>query len=67
MELLTEEHVQNTLMVPKGTLQRWRCTGYWPKFVKLGRRVFYRPHDVEAFIEGQVCQSTLEGKEKTGV
>jgi hypothetical protein len=31
------------------TLERWRCTGNGPRFLKLGSRVVYRIADVEAF------------------
>ena len=30
------------------TLERWRCTGEGPQFLKLGGRVVYRSTDVEA-------------------
>ena len=31
------------------TLERWRCAGNGPRFLKLGSRVVYRIADVEAF------------------
>jgi hypothetical protein len=31
------------------TLERWRCYGNGPAFLKLGGRVVYRLDDVEAF------------------
>ena len=31
------------------TLERWRCTGEGPQFLKHGGRVVYRNEDVEAF------------------
>lgn len=31
------------------TLERWRCHGHGPAFLKLGGRVVYRLDDVEAF------------------
>ncbi len=31
------------------TLERWRCAGEGPRFLKLGGRVVYRIADIEAF------------------
>jgi hypothetical protein len=31
------------------TLERWRCAGKGPQFLKLGSRVVYRIADIEAF------------------
>jgi hypothetical protein len=42
------------------TLQAWRVSGCGPRFVKLGRRVFYRASDLKKFIEENVFQSTAE-------
>lgn len=35
---------------PEPTLQWWRTTGRGPKYLKIGRRVFYRRTDLDAFI-----------------
>ncbi len=32
------------------TMQWWRTSGRGPKYLKIGRRVFYRKSDLEAFI-----------------
>jgi len=47
------------LLSPK-TLQAWRVSGRGPRFVKLGRRVFYRASDLIRFIEANTFQSTAE-------
>ncbi len=36
------------------THTRWRHEGVGPKFVRLGRRVFYRAGDLREWIRGQV-------------
>ena len=48
------------LGVSAPTLERWRMQGTGPKFVKAGRRVFYRVRDVQAWL--QTCQraSTMD-------
>ena len=43
------------------TLERWRCAGQGPAFVKLGGRVVYSLEAIEAYERGRVCQSTLQG------
>lgn len=36
--------------IPASTLAWWRATGRGPKYIKVGRRVFYREDDLDAFI-----------------
>lgn len=48
------------LCVQMNTLERWRVHGTGPKFVKVGRRVFYRVADVEAYLDANTCQSTSD-------
>jgi predicted DNA-binding transcriptional regulator AlpA len=42
------------------TLNKWRVTGFGPKFVKLGKRVLYRDEDIEAFITAGIRSSTSQ-------
>jgi len=42
------------------TLERWRLEGCGPRFVRVGRRVMYRPADLGAFIERHARTSTRE-------
>lgn len=43
------------------TMQRWRLEGVGPAFVKIGPRlVRYRRSELDAFLDGRVCQSTSE-------
>ena len=46
------------------TLERWRCTGEGPLYVKLGGRVVYRLEDVEAFEREQIRASTADHAKK---
>ena len=51
---LTPTQVAETLGVTTGTLAVWRCTKrYQLPFVKIGRKIFYRSEDVNAFIESR--------------
>jgi hypothetical protein len=56
--VLTPEQAAAALNVPERTIERWRSTGAGPRFVKLGRRVAYRPVDLAAFVEAQVRTHT---------
>jgi predicted DNA-binding transcriptional regulator AlpA len=40
------------------TLERWRCTGEGPQFIKIGGRVVYRQEDVEAYEAEQIRKPT---------
>ncbi len=44
--------------VSEATLERWRCEGIGPKFLKLCGRVLYRLVDIEAFEESCLAAST---------
>lgn len=43
------------------TMQRWRLEGVGPIYVKLGRLVRYRRHDLDTFLEERTCTSTSSG------
>ncbi len=54
-ELLTEKQAAEKLNVTCGTLSVWRATRRYPlKYVRIGRKIRYRPQDIEEFIEGRV-------------
>ena len=55
---ISEGEAAEALGLSHRTLQRWRVTGEGPTFVKLGRRVRYRPADLEAFVEESRRSST---------
>jgi hypothetical protein len=42
------------------TLAQWRMTGAGPTFIRIGRRVRYRPDDVNAWIDSQARRSTCD-------
>lgn len=42
------------------TLNKWRCHGGGPVFVKLGRAVRYRREDLDAFVENRSVSSTSQ-------
>ncbi len=42
------------------TLNKWRCDGDGPKFLKLGRAVRYRREDLDAFVMARQLGSTAD-------
>jgi excisionase family DNA binding protein len=41
------------------TLNKWRCYGSGPKFLKLGRSVRYRRSELDQFVETRMLDTTL--------
>lgn len=52
--ILTTEEVAASLEVTEHTLAMWRSEGKGPKFVRLGRGIFYRRSDVQEWIDASV-------------
>lgn len=52
--ILTTEEVAGSLEVTEHTLAMWRSEGKGPKFVRLGRGIFYRRSDVQEWIDASV-------------
>ncbi len=42
------------------TLNKWRCHGGGPEFLKLGRAVRYRQDELDRFLETRLVGSTSE-------
>ena len=40
------------------TLARWRLIGTGPRYVRVGRKVFYRLRDLEAWLDQQTRHTT---------
>jgi len=49
-ELYPPEQAAPYLHTPAATLQWWRTKDRGPKYLKIGRKVFYRRTDLDAFI-----------------
>ena len=59
--LLNPQQAAHILRVEPSTLSVWRCTGrYQLPFVKMGRKVFYRFGDLQAFIASRTFENTGE-------
>lgn len=61
-ELLTSAEAALRLRKPPRTLRQWRYVGRGPKYVKVGASVFYRPSDLQAWIEQQVRDPEADGR-----
>jgi excisionase family DNA binding protein len=50
-EVFTTDQAAARLALGRSTLEKWRCTGNGPKFIKLGlRRVGYRKADLDEWV-----------------
>jgi predicted DNA-binding transcriptional regulator AlpA len=58
--LLSQGQAAALLGLSPRTLERYRCTGFGPVYRKLGRRVLYRPADIDAWIASRVRSSTSD-------
>jgi len=54
------DKVAELLGLSKSTLAKMRLSGNGPVYSKLGRRVVYRPEDVDAWIASRRFRSTSE-------
>lgn len=45
--------------IARQTMSRWRHEGNPPRYVRLGRRVFYRSGDLRNWIRSQVRENTI--------
>jgi predicted site-specific integrase-resolvase len=57
-DLITPTEAAAYLHVAASTLARWRMYGSGPRYLKLGGRVFYRPSDLNRFIENSLRDQT---------
>lgn len=56
-KLLTEGEVSEMLGLNVTTLQGWRHKGIPPRFLKVGRKVFYDAHDIQDYLAS--CARTI--------
>ena len=59
-ELLDEQAFEAEYGQPRRTLQKWRVEGRGPRFLKVGRRVFYRRCDIEEWLQTCLRSSTSD-------
>ena len=54
-ELLKPQQAASLLHVSYGTLASWRCNRRYPlNFVRIGRKIYYRQEDIDAYIAASV-------------
>jgi len=63
-KLLNEQQVEEQYGISKRWLQKMRCQGGGPKFLKIGNKtVRYRPSDIETFL---VAHEKISTSDKCG-
>lgn len=60
--LLTPDDLSTRWDINTDTLSQWRWNGRGPHYLKIGRRIFYRPEDVDSFEEQQRRVSTSDNQ-----
>ncbi|MEI2263422.1 helix-turn-helix domain-containing protein [Stenotrophomonas indicatrix] len=45
------------LGLSKSTLDKMRCEGRGPRYLRVGKRCFYRPADLDAYLEAAVVET----------
>lgn len=60
-KLLSTPEAAEFLGLSRQSLEKWRCLGEGPLFIKCGRRVKYRLSDLEVWLNSRACASTSEG------
>jgi predicted DNA-binding transcriptional regulator AlpA len=58
--LYNQGEVAERLGISIRSLERWRCTGEGPRYIKLGRQVRYTCDDLEAWLAERSRRSTSE-------
>ncbi len=61
-DFLTQKDAARVLRLSQRTLERYRVAGMGPRFVKTGRRVLYRPSDIESWAAERTFGSTAEAE-----
>jgi len=56
MGLVTEAELAAMLGITDHTLQYWRTNGGGPRYVKLGKTVYYRTVDIKRWIDANVLE-----------
>ncbi|MEM8971713.1 MAG: helix-turn-helix domain-containing protein [Pseudomonadota bacterium] len=57
--VLTTRQAASYLGLSVSTLNKWRCYGFGPKYLKLGRAVRYQQQELDRYLAGRLYQSTL--------
>jgi predicted DNA-binding transcriptional regulator AlpA len=60
LPLLTQRQAAAALCLSERTLERFRVSGFGPRFLRLGKSIRYRPADVERWLARRVVGSTSE-------
>jgi len=58
--LITPAQLADRWSIGESTLGQWRWNGRGPQFLKLGKRIMYRPQDIEAFEVSILYESTSQ-------
>lgn len=58
--VLNTKEAAKYLRLSASTLNRWRCYGTGPKYLKLGRAVRYQQNELDAYLATRLKRSTVD-------
>lgn len=58
--ILTVSEAAQYLGLAQSTLNKWRCFGDGPRFLKLGKAIRYRKSDLDKFLDEHRVESTSQ-------
>ena len=58
VKVMTVGQAAEYLGLAVSTLNKWRCHGGGPVFIKMGRAVRYRVEDLEGYIQASLSRTT---------
>jgi len=67
MTLLTQKECADVLRLSERTLERYRCSGTGPRFIKCGRSIRYRSQDIETWLRRTQSVPRQKGRLKAAV
>ena len=62
LAFLTQTEAARYLRLSQRSLERWRVSGFGPRFTKAGRRVLYQRKELDAWAEARTFGSTSEAQ-----
>ncbi|HDS1829813.1 TPA: helix-turn-helix domain-containing protein [Stenotrophomonas maltophilia] len=57
LDRLSTSAAAERLGLSKSTLDKMRCEGRGPRYLRVGKRCFYRPADLDAYLEAAVVET----------
>lgn len=64
--LIAAAQTPKYLGIQRQTLARWRCEGFGPPWIAVGRRIFYRSSDLKDWLDSRKRHNTIRVESNHG-